>query len=453
MSRRRSSGGGGGRPPGAPPPRAPDSELPSPSSSARRSPQLHPITGEPPSKRKAAARSLRPLQPLNHRPGSAGELATSLRGSFLDGGLGDGDGLDGERRRPSSAQPSSPQESQLGQARELKKLYAARVSYTQQRDRQRETDEEASRQEAARVAAAAVQATRSAAAGEHADLVRRHHAASVIQAAERCRVKCDAYIETRWAAAMIQRVERGRRARRRRRLLEAPPWIAPGMGLAPGLMAAAGDGGDATAGALWRMLFHTAAKMASMRAAEMMERGEGPWGARGAWNGTASLAAGAAELEPEPEPEPEPQLKPEDDSETQAEQADADGEHSGRGSNLHATVVLRSLAAEEEEQARLAAIERSRREAAEARAAVRERRKTMEQEQQSADADEAARQSAANTVQRQWRSRQRQLAADRIIWSATTTVQAAWRGHALRTQLDVETLAAAFSRAHRLQAA
>eukprot|EP01043_Picozoa_sp_COSAG02_P075263 COSAG02_NODE_15440_length_1171_cov_1.438433_2_plen_290_part_01 len=229
MSRRRSSGA---RPLVPPSPSAAKSRLPVPAddglpspSSARRSPQLHPITGEPPSKRKAAARSLRPLQPLNQRPGSAGQLASPVRGQgHLDGS---------HRRRPSSAQPSSPQEP--AQVNDLMKLYAAQVTYTQERDRRTNASDDAARQEAARVAAAAVQAAREAAASQHVDLVRQHHAASVIQSAERCRVKCDAYIEMRWAAAMIQRVERGRRARRRRRILEEP-WAAPGMGMAAGLM-------------------------------------------------------------------------------------------------------------------------------------------------------------------------------------------------------------------------
>ena len=423
-----------------------DGELPSPSTSARRSPQLHPITGEPPSKRKAAARSLRPLQPVN-RPGSAGLLTLVGEGILGAGAAGCADG-ESERRRPSSARPTSPQETE---ARELKKFYAARVNYTKERDTRKESEDDAARQETARVASALVQATRAAAASEHAEQIRQYHAASVIQAAERCRSRCDAFIEMRWAAMMIQRIERGRRGRRSRRLLEKPPWLAPGMGLAPGLMAAAGDGGDATAGALWRMLFHTAATFAAMRAKELRERDEGPWGARGTWNGTAGVFAAGVDVgvdvdveveEAEPlELQPEPELGPEPEMGNMKTDYMEDA---GRGSNFQATLKLRSLAAEAEEQARMEATERSRKEAAEARAAVQARRKSEAEEQASADADKIARRraratqhgQAAWTVQGQWRARQRGIAADQTIWNATTTVQAAWRGRALRAQLQ-----------------
>lgn len=402
-----------------------ESDLPSPSG-ARRSPQLHPITGEPPSKRKAAARSLRPLQPLNRRPGSAGQLASHRYGELVDGRS------DSTPRQRPSSQPSSPQE--LGEARELRKLYAAQISYTQQRSRCNDADDDDARQEAARVAAAAVQATRDAAASSHAELIRQHHAASVIQAAERCRAKCDEYIEIRWAAAMIQRVERGRRARRRRRLLEQP-WVVQEARVAPGVTLADGDNRSATLGALWRMAFHSAAQMASSRAAELRDRGEGPWSISvERWDADRGMLLADTAT---PERQLEAQALPGHHVAVTANQADRNENVSGRDSSLNTTVELRSLAAEGDERARLEAMERSRVEAAQARAAVRERRKTVAQEQNPADAGKHATQAAAATaVQRHWRSRQRQLAADQFIQAATITVQAAWRGYALRTQLQ-----------------
>eukprot|EP01043_Picozoa_sp_COSAG02_P075262 COSAG02_NODE_15440_length_1171_cov_1.438433_1_plen_64_part_10 len=51
------------------------------------------------------------------------------------------------------------------------------------------------------------------------------------------------------------------------------------------------------------------------------------------------------------------------------DQVARDSDNLGRESGLNTTVELRSLAVEEEERARLEALERSRREAAEARAA------------------------------------------------------------------------------------
>ena len=214
------------------------------------------------------------------------------------------------------------------QANDLRKIYAAQVTYTQERDRRTNAGNDAARQEAARVAAAAVQAAREAAASLHVDLVRQHHAASVIQAAERCRVKCDAYIEMRWAAGMIQRVERGRRARRRRRLLEEP-WVAPGMGMAAGLMPAGEEHGSNAAGALWRMLFHTAAKMAALRAVELRERGDGPWG------------RSVERLE-----EAQDLLRQARNIASPTDQVARDDDNLGRESSLNSTVELRSLAAE-----------------------------------------------------------------------------------------------------------